>query len=276
MSLAMSVKKILEQTYDIPFSVSGGLNGKDPWFSFNPTNEGDSLFTINMEFRNSVRLIITAEPQKYAANMVAAMGKANDTQRCMFASFAEVIKQNAGKIAFAVNGSNLSPFAYEEWPTDWSKLSIRISVFPVELESDADYSAMSLKWATLSMGLMLSLLDIVPLEEEDTSVTTGYKEGSAKKQESNRYERNPLNRQICLQHKGYTCAVCGFNFEDRYGALGKDFIHVHHTIPVSRMGENYIVNPLSDLVPVCPNCHAMLHRTDPPMAIDRLKELICL
>lgn len=276
MSLAMSVKKVLEQTYDIPFSVNGGLNGKDPWFSLAPINEDQSLFVINMEYRNGVRLIITAEPQKYAANMVAAMGKATDAQRCMFASFAEVIKQNSGKISFAVNDSNLSPFTHVEWPADWSKLFVRISVFPVELESDADYSAISLKWATLSMGLMLSLLDIVPLEEEDTSGITGYKEGSAKKQESNRYERNPLNRQICLQHKGYTCAVCGFNFEDRYGILGKEFIHVHHIIPVSKMGDGYIVNPLLDLVPVCPNCHAMLHRTDPPMAIDALKELVCL
>lgn len=276
MSLAMSVKNVLEQTYDIPFSVSGGLNGKDPWLSITPTNEDQSLFTINFEFRNAVRLIITAEPQKYAANMVAAMGKATDTQRSMFISFAELIKQNKGKTVFAVNDNSISLSAYEEWPTNWSKLSVRISVFPVELDSDADYSVVSLKWAALAMGLMLSLLDIVPIEDEAELGIIGYKEGSAKKQESNRYERNPLNRQICLQHKGYTCAVCGFNFEDRYGVLGKEFIHVHHTIPVSKMGDDYIVNPLSDLVPVCPNCHAMLHRTDPPMAIDALKELICL
>lgn len=274
MSLASSVEKILEQTYDIPFTVSGGLNGKDPWLSIAPTNEDQSLFDLHMEFRNNVRLIITVEPQKYAANMVAAMGQSTEAQRSVFASFAELIQQDSGKIVFTVNGNGLAPERYNEWPANWSKLSVRISVFPLELEADEDYGAHAIQWAVNAMGLILSLLDIVPLEEDEGITVSGYKEGSAKKQESNRYERNPLNRQICLQHKGYTCVVCGFNFEQRYGRLGREFIHVHHIIPVSTMGDDYVVKPLTDLVPVCPNCHAMLHRSDPPMPIEELKGLI--
>lgn len=49
------------------------------------------------------------------------------------------------------------------------------------------------------------------------------------------------------------------NFEKFYGKLGKHFIHVHHIIPLKDINEEYIVNPIKDLIPVCPNCHAMLH-----------------
>lgn len=62
------------------------------------------------------------------------------------------------------------------------------------------------------------------------------------------------------QKHGTACAVCGIDFEKVYGELGKGFIHVHHTVPIHTIGEEYTINPGKDLIPVCPNCHAMLHR----------------
>jgi len=62
------------------------------------------------------------------------------------------------------------------------------------------------------------------------------------------------------QKHGTACAVCGIDFEKVYGELGKGFIHVHHTVPIHTIGEEYTINPEKDLIPVCPNCHAMLHR----------------
>ena len=44
-----------------------------------------------------------------------------------------------------------------------------------------------------------------------------------------------------------------------YGEIGADFIHVHHTVPASQLGNNYQLDPLTDLVPLCANCHAMAH-----------------
>ena len=78
----------------------------------------------------------------------------------------------------------------------------------------------------------------------------------------NRYERHPEARRRCLDHFGYECQVCGLRFEERYGELGREFMQVHHKLPLSEIADpdNYTVNPLEDLVPVCPNCHAMLHR----------------
>ncbi|HEX7201932.1 MAG TPA: HNH endonuclease [Arthrobacter sp.] len=78
--------------------------------------------------------------------------------------------------------------------------------------------------------------------------------------EVNRYERDPDARRICLAFHGTSCAACGFSFEARYGELGEGFIHVHHTVPPSLLGNGYQLDPVADLVPLCANCHDMAHR----------------
>ena len=69
------------------------------------------------------------------------------------------------------------------------------------------------------------------------------------------------------------CSVCGLSFQELYGLLGKDYIHVHHLIPLSTTGK-ILINPERDLRPICPNCHSMLHKKDPPLAISELKEIM--
>jgi 5-methylcytosine-specific restriction protein A len=77
--------------------------------------------------------------------------------------------------------------------------------------------------------------------------------------EVNRYEHSPDARRACIAHHGTSCAVCGFSFEIAYGDIGKDFIPVHHLVPVSQLGSTYELDPVTDLVPLCANCHAMAH-----------------
>lgn len=83
-------------------------------------------------------------------------------------------------------------------------------------------------------------------------------EGIRKKVYVNRYERDPEERRKCIERYGnkFECIVCGFNFEDKYGEIGRGFIHVHHINPLADNGKDISDN----LIPVCPNCHAMLHR----------------
>jgi 5-methylcytosine-specific restriction protein A len=76
----------------------------------------------------------------------------------------------------------------------------------------------------------------------------------------NKYERSSIARQRCIEHNGHCCFVCGIDFEKRYGEIGKNFIHIHHIVPLNEIGEEYKVDYKKDLIPVCPNCHAMLHR----------------
>lgn len=89
----------------------------------------------------------------------------------------------------------------------------------------------------------------------------------------NRYERNPLARKICLAYWGYTCFCCGLNFEQRYGSRGIGYIHVHHLTPLSEIGQAYELDPIRDLRPLCPNCHAMIH-VDPLMTVEELRDLL--
>jgi len=102
-----------------------------------------------------------------------------------------------------------------------------------------------------------------------------YKEGTVKKISVNRYERDGTARQACIDHYGAVCQACGMDFHKQYGDLGKGFIHVHHITPLHTIQESYEVDPIKDLVPVCPNCHAMIHRIkDTTLSIDELKQRI--
>jgi 5-methylcytosine-specific restriction enzyme A len=78
----------------------------------------------------------------------------------------------------------------------------------------------------------------------------------------NSYERNPLARKQCIDLYGAECQVCKMNFEDTYGEVGREFIQVHHITPLHEIQKGYQVNPREDLIPVCPNCHAMLHKKE--------------
>jgi 5-methylcytosine-specific restriction protein A len=93
--------------------------------------------------------------------------------------------------------------------------------------------------------------------------------------EVNRYERNPDARQMCLAFHGTACAACGFSFEATYGEIGDGFIHVHHTVPASLLGSGYQLDPVADLVPLCANCHAMVHRgARSPRTVSELRNII--
>ncbi len=110
-----------------------------------------------------------------------------------------------------------------------------------------------------------------PIQSPEQVTRGEYREGAVRQVLVNAYERDRAARQACIGHFGLPCAVCGLRFEERYGALGAGFIHVHHVVPLSELGPDYKLNPIEDLRPVCPNCHAMLHRQRPPLSIEGLR-----
>lgn len=101
-----------------------------------------------------------------------------------------------------------------------------------------------------------------------------YIEGAMKRVPVNAYERSPQARRACLRHHGTDCSVCGFSFEESYGEIGAGYIHVHHLKPLAQAGGEYELDPVEDLRPVCPNCHAMLHKRNPPYSIEELREIL--
>ncbi|MGD1861763.1 MAG: HNH endonuclease [Leptolyngbyaceae cyanobacterium] len=90
----------------------------------------------------------------------------------------------------------------------------------------------------------------------------------------NVYERNAKARKRCVEYYGARCFVCGFDFGNVYGELGDGFIHIHHLRPLSEIKQKYQVDPINDLRPICPNCHAMIHRRTPSLGIEELQAVL--
>jgi 5-methylcytosine-specific restriction protein A len=113
-------------------------------------------------------------------------------------------------------------------------------------------------------------------QEVITTKSTGFSgvEGGRQIVTVNRYERDPRLRVECLNHYGSVCRVCSFDFEATYGAIGRDYCHIHHTKPLATYGGTTTVNSITDLVPLCPNCHAMIHRRNPALDVQELKAML--
>lgn len=269
------IRESLEAEYDIPFEVQSLFDGGEPAFIIGPKNTGKELFSIRVYFRNKVRLHMDYVPQKFSAEFTQSMAKQSEENRRRFFEYAGILVKKGAKVEISVNGTKLDTGDLSKWPENWHDFRVHITKMPVEEDGDLNYPEAALKWGSLLVGMILSLANIVPVEEETISdPETGYAEGSVQRTEVNRYERNPLNRKLCLAEKGYDCAICGMNFEKQYGKIGYHFIHVHHIVPVSQIGAGYIIDPLRDLIPVCPNCHAMLHRSNPPLLPEDLKPML--
>lgn len=110
----------------------------------------------------------------------------------------------------------------------------------------------------------------------DVNDEDGYHEGHVRSIKVNKYERSSIARRKCIEHNGIRCVVCGLNFEEKYGTLGKGFIHIHHLRPLHTIKKDYIIDYKKDLIPVCPNCHAMIHRipSGETMSIEQIKTVL--
>ena len=116
--------------------------------------------------------------------------------------------------------------------------------------------------------------DIVIDEEYENVENDNISEGKMITVKVNKYERSPRARKKCLDFYGYRCCVCGFDFEEYYGSIGKEIIEVHHKKALYEIKENYVVNPIKDLIPVCSNCHTIIHHRNPKFEIEELKNII--
>jgi 5-methylcytosine-specific restriction protein A len=121
----------------------------------------------------------------------------------------------------------------------------------------------------------LARLGRLPAELPSGERASGsFVEGAVSRVCVNAYERNSSARRVCLAEYGTDCVVCGFNFGQFYGPMGEGFIHVHHLRDLATIGREYQVNPVVDLRPVCPNCHAMLHTRTPALSIEELRQVV--
>ena len=114
----------------------------------------------------------------------------------------------------------------------------------------------------------------IPHLAEEMPKHSNFQEGAVQTITINAYERNPAARADCLDHYGCTCVICGIDFAETYGPEAKGFIHVHHLKPLSEIKKAFIVDPIKDLRPVCPNCHAVVHLGGVTRSIDAVKRML--
>lgn len=115
-----------------------------------------------------------------------------------------------------------------------------------------------------------------PLKDdlESRVIVTG-KEGKRIAYYTTKYERKPQNRDAAIRIHGYRCAVCGFDYAERYGDLGKGFIEVHHIKPLYSLDEEITPDPATDMVCLCANCHRMIHRKKGDiMTVEELRTIV--
>jgi len=233
-------------------------------------NEGFSL-SIQIGWRS---LEIEFVLGKFAADLLRQMGESSHEKKKLFSSVAQQILKERGSLVFRINDVASQPLEFDTWPNDWKAFRFLLKKSPLEINTE-DHGLTEELINLWTERFFACVIAISPLEdaEEETEVN-GLPEGALKQELVNRYERSRYNRTLCINFHGLNCKVCNLNFAETYGETGRGFIHVHHITPVSQMGPGYIINPIEDLIPVCPNCHAMLHKRNPPYSSLELKELI--
>jgi hypothetical protein len=191
----------------------------------------------------------------------------NDSFECIY----ELTKGDLFRAAFG--DLSASESLKGEYP-DWAKLARALKMYEAFLSS---------KWHPLKAKAKKNLGkgEKPPKRSVVTTVATSTPKiklvEGAILQERDRevHQRNPRLRQLCIEAYGneYRCVVCGMNFVDVYGEIGKEFIEVHHLYPISETDGEHEVNPATDMIPLCSNCHSMIHRMEDKSDWKKLKEL---
>ena len=268
----LAIKEFLEFNYGLDIVLDSKNTADGQLITILPSGiEPHRAFEItvlmkwrSMEFNFSIG--------SYASALLEEIRNCSERQKAIYKLFIDSILKNKGEIKV----HDLSENIKTDDPSTWTRLSTeRIITFRkvgLVLEQDVDSDTeTSMPWISRFYGAVFSIL---PLEEPDDEDDTGHKEGSVYHSLTTRYERNRLNRAACIDHYGTVCQICGFDFKDIYGEIGAGYIQVHHKIPVSQLGSDYIINPIKDLIPVCANCHAMLHTEDPPIRPEVLRQIL--
>lgn len=121
--------------------------------------------------------------------------------------------------------------------------------------------------------LSTALFESNPYPDE-LPTSKSYPEGSKKLIIVNTYERNIEARRKCIKHFGAICQACFTDMKDHYGVVAEGLIHIHHKVPLSSIGQNYEVDPINDLIPLCPNCHAVVHYGGVTRSVEEVRDLL--
>lgn len=211
--------------------------------------------------------IVRLEMDNSSAPLIRLMGQNSKLRSETFSALRKVITERNDRVEFRVNGKTLENLDSEG---DWE--SIRFEATRNYVHPEECFNS----FGELLLDSLSTILCLVINQEEwvESSDDPSSKfEGERHSVVLSKPERNRYNRAICLQFHGFACFGCGLKMDEIYGPIGSGVIHVHHLVPLSDLDGPVRVDPISDLVPLCPNCHNIVHRVVPPLSIAKLRAL---
>jgi putative restriction endonuclease len=226
----------------------------------------DALHAIEPRANKLQRAILRAQ---YAAPQRTAT--ARELARAVGVRSHPVINAQYGRLGRVLSGALRYEPSQREIGTHrwWAVLSVGYSAGPHFLWEMHPQLADALErsgWVSAS--------DAAFLPEELPASAALFREGAVHTITINAYERSSEARRKCLEHYGTACVVCSFDSATVYGPSATGIIHVHHLLPLSETEGEYQVDPVADLRPVCPNCHAVIHSRTPAYSIGEVQAML--
>jgi 5-methylcytosine-specific restriction protein A len=231
-------------------------------------HSGESFsIEFNPSWRSADALLA---PGAYAGSTVRSMGEAPPEAKQLFVGYVDGLRRQGVQIAMKINGAVVDAGNVTAWPSEWTsfEISVRKTALVFDLNLDAELLPVADLLVTPLVGMAMALVGTENIESSE-----GEFEGAALRYLATKLERKKLNRDACIRIHGTRCHGCGFDFGEFYGELAHGYIEIHHIESLAASGE-VRVNPATDLVPLCSNCHSVVHRVSPPLPLDELRRLV--
>ena len=241
-------------------------------------NQGEHLQIMALVFVlfwDGVDFGSTSSPASLLQHSLRTWARQSQTANQHFCAVLNDSVSRGANIELEINGARLAYDSEELWTAEWKRIVLTMSKGLLELGVDQgewDWHIVS-DW---TKRFAAAIIAILPLEASGVYglEVAGFPEGALTAVQMNRYERDPRNRAAAVALHGTACAGCGLELKSKYGPIAESLIEVHHVTPVSQLGAGYVIDPMHDLVPLCPNCHAVVHRQVPPLTIGELRQLL--
>lgn len=212
----------------------------------------------------------------FAADLLAHISRPDETGRALFSAILEECANDNAVVDLQINGETHDFHDLAIWSLAWERveLHVRRGMLPVNAGDSAEDERIVRVWTSRMAAAVLAILPLENVAEAAVEWDIGgYPEGAVLRVEVNRYERDRRNRAAAIAIHGYVCKACGIDLASRYGDAASGLIEIHHVTPVSVLGPNYRINPVTDLVPLCPNCHSVAHRRQPPFSVAEVQQM---
>ena len=235
--------------------------------------EGTQSFSlgVNRQWRSTeVELV----PDGFGADYLQFLAKAALSHRTELLELVVRTSTDGGEISIQVDGRDLHEANFE---AGYSPKKLAVTAHILSSDSSLKDRLINDREHDLFLGTLKVLASLLPKGLRKIGFAeevVGYPEGASLSVLVNKYERDQRNRNLAISFHGLSCLACGFDFGKVYGELGSGFVIIHHVTPVSEIGPDYTINVEKDLIPVCGNCHAIIHREDPPLSLQSLKVIL--